>query len=282
MQKCIVCDSDKFTKIYSNTLLQCKSCNFIFANLSINDEQLKEIYSENYFKGDEYRDYIADKLVLQKNFSKRMKFIDTDNFKENHINALEIGCAYGFFGEVFTENFKNAKYFGIDIASEAITYGTEVLGMNLKFQDYLNLSVKEKYSHVFMWDVIEHLPRPDLFINKISEELLMGGELHITTGDISGFLPKIQKENWRMIHPPSHLQYFSKKTISLLLEKCGFKIKEVKYLPFYRSVKQIFYSLFLLNKQNKSVLEKLYNKIPEKWFIPLNTFDIMHVIAIKK
>lgn len=281
MHNCIVCGSDNFNKIYDNTLLKCNSCGFILANMSLNDEQLKEIYSENYFKGDEYRDYIADKFVLQKNFSKRINKIRSSNISGKKINALEIGCAYGFFGEVFMNNFKNADYTGIDIAYEAINYGKEVLGLNLKFQDYLTFSAAEKYSHVFMWDVIEHLPRPDLFIEKIFEEIIKGGELHITTGDIGAMLPKIQKQSWRMIHPPSHLQYFSKKTLSLLLIKNGFEIKEISYQPVYRSVKQIFYSLFLLNKSNKKDIEGMYNKIPEKWFIPLNTFDIMHVIAVK-
>lgn len=282
MHKCIVCDSDDFNKIYSHTLLKCNSCGFICANMSLNDEQLKEIYSANYFKGNEYRDYIADKSVLQKNFSKRINRIRINNITEKKINALEIGCAYGFFGEVFMNNFKNAEYTGIDIATEAIDYGKEVLGLNLKFQDYLSFSAVEKYSHVFMWDVIEHLPRPDLFIEKISGEIILGGELHITTGDIGAILPKIQKQNWRMIHPPSHLQYFAKKTLSMLLIKNGFEIKEISYQPVYRSAKQIFYSLFLLNKSNKKNIEGIYNKIPEKWFIPLNTFDIMHIIAVKE
>lgn len=250
--------------------------------MSLNDYQLKEIYSENYFKGDEYRDYIADKLVLQKNFSKRLNQIQTNNLPENKINALEIGCAYGFFGEVFTQNYKKAKYTGIDIAPEAIAYGKEILGMNLINQDYLTFPVDKKYTHVFMWDVIEHLPRSDLFIEKISEEIVKGGELHITTGDIEAMLPKFQKQNWRMIHPPSHLQYFSKKTLNSLLTKNGFEIRNVGYHPVYRSAKQIFYSLFLLNKSSRNGIEKIYNKIPEKWFIPLNTYDIMHTIAVKK
>ena len=85
-----------------------------------------------------------------------------------------------------------------------------------------------------------------------------------------------------MIHPPSHLHYFSKKTITQLLEKNHFEVKAVLYKPVYRSVKQIFYSLFLLNKPGTKLREAIFKRIPEKWFIPLNTYDIMHVIARKK
>ncbi|MEO8448064.1 MAG: class I SAM-dependent methyltransferase [bacterium] len=282
MQNCILCSSNDFKKIYNDTLLECNSCGLITANLTVDEKLLKEIYNENYFKGNEYSDYVSDKLVLQKNFSKRLKQINPNLKNGGKINALELGCAYGFFGELFTQHFKNSDYAGLDIAPEAIEYGKDVLRLNLINMDYLDYPSHKKYSHVFMWDVIEHLPRPDLFIKKISNEMISGGELHVTTGDISSLLPKFQKQNWRMIHPPSHLFYFSKKTLSRLLTDNGFTIKEVGYKPVYRSIKQIFYSLFLLNKESKAFYEKMYNGIPESWFIPLNTFDIMHVIAVKK
>lgn len=282
MQKCIICASGRFTNIYNNTLIECNSCGFISANMEINEEQLKTIYNENYFRGYEYFDYVADKAVIQKNFGKRLKQINVNHKSFNKTNVLEIGCAYGFFGEVFTNNFKNAEYTGIDIVSHAINYGKFEFGLNLILVNYLTFSTLEKYSHVFMWDVIEHLSRPDLFIEKISREILKEGELHITTGDINAFLPKIQKRKWRMIHPPSHLHYFTKKSLILLLNNHGFDIKSVSYKPVFRSVKQIFYSLFLLNKPNRSFMEKMFEKIPESWFIPLNTYDIMHIIAVKR
>lgn len=282
MQKCIICNSDHFTQIYNNTLIKCNSCGFISANMEVNDEQLKTIYNENYFRGNEYFDYVADKPAIHKNFAKRLKQVHINPKSCNKINVLEIGCAYGFFGEVFTNNFKNVKYTGIDVVSEAINYGKSELGLNLVLKDYLAFSTSEKYSHVFMWDVIEHLSRPDLFIEKISREILKEGELHITTGDINAFLPKIQKRKWRMIHPPSHLHYFTKKSLILLLNNHGFDIKSVSYKPVFRSVKQIFYSLFLLNKPDHSFIEKIFEKIPERWFVSLNTYDIMHVVAVKK
>lgn len=282
MQKCIICDSNNNTLIYSSTLIKCNSCGFVTANLEISDEQLKSIYSENYFNGDEYLNYLSDKQTLQKNFSKRLEQIQTNNNSTIKINALEIGCAYGFFGELFKKKFKNANYTGIDVVSEAINYGKETFGLNLLFQDYLTFTTVEKYSHVFMWDVIEHLQHPDCFIEKISNESIKGCEIHITTGDIGALLPKIQKQKWRMIHPPTHLHYFTKNTLTLSLQKHGFEVQSITYKPIFRSVKQIFYSLFLLNKPKANFSNKVFQLIPEKWFIPLNTYDIMYIIAVKK
>ncbi len=282
MRECIICGSNSNTFIYDNTLIKCSSCKFVTANLELSKEQLESIYSENYFNGDEYVNYLADKLTIQKNFTKRLNQLQIDSNSLIKMNALEIGCAYGFFGELFTKKYGRAKYTGVDVVKEAISYGQETFGLNLILQDYLTYPMTEKYTHVFMWDVIEHLPRPDHFIEKISNETTQGSELHITTGDIGAFLPKIQKQNWRMIHPPTHLHYFTKNTITTLLQKYGFEVKSVTYNPVYRSVKQIFYSLFLLNKPNNNFTNKVFSKIQKNWFIPLNTYDIMHVKAVKK
>ncbi|MEA3443604.1 MAG: methyltransferase domain-containing protein [Bacteroidota bacterium] len=251
--------------------------------MEISEELLRKIYTKNYFHGEEYLDYLSDKHAIQKNFTKRVEQLKKqNNIEESNINALEIGCAYGFFGETFRNYFKDAAYLGIDIVAEAITYGKETLGLNLKLENYLDHLSVEKYTHIFMWDVIEHLHRPDLFIEKIAKEAYINSELYITTGDVGSMLSKMQKQKWRLIHPPSHLHYFSKKTIGLLLKKYGFEIESIKYKPVYRSLKQIFYSLFLLNNPDCLICRKIFNIIPEKLFFPLNTFDIMHIKAIKK
>lgn len=282
MQECIVCKSYSGRLIYKNSLKKCNACGFITANMEIDEKELLTLYNRNYFKGEEYLDYVSDKAILQKNFSKRLDSLQINDDSAEKVNALEIGCAYGFFGELFTTRFKNVRFTGIDIVKEPIDHGRNKLGLNLVLDDYLKYNSPEVYSHVFMWDVIEHLPRPDLFIEKISMETRKGSELHITTGDIGAILPRIQKQKWRMIHPPTHLHYFSRKTLTLLLEKNGFQIKKIMYKPVYRSIKQIFYSLFLLKGSNSWFLTQIFNQIPGNWFFPINSYDIMYCIAVRK
>ena len=132
-----------------------------------------------------------------------------------------------------------------------------------------------------MWDVIEHLVNPEEFIKKASFETKRNGRIYITTGDISAWLPKKQKEKWRMIHPPTHVHYFTKNSITRLLNKHGYEIERISYPPVSRSIRVIFYSLFILNKKPFKLFQWIYKLIPEKASIKLNTFDIMFVIARK-
>ncbi|MFM8243888.1 MAG: hypothetical protein ACKN86_13880, partial [Crocinitomicaceae bacterium] len=100
-------------------------------------------------------------------------------------------------------------------------------------------------------------------------------------GDISAWLPRKQKAKWRMIHPPTHVHYFTKKSITKLLNKYGYEIERISYPPVSRSIRVIFYSLFILNKKPLKVFQWTYNLIPEKASIKINTFDIMFVVAKK-
>jgi len=250
--------------------------------MKITSETLKQTYTENYFKGEEYVDYLRDKGILQTNFKKRLRNIYEIVDKKSISDVVEIGCAYGFFAEVITNDLKNIKYVGYDVVPEAIEYGSTELKQNIICTDYLQVKIEEKISDIFMWDVIEHLPNPDKFIEKAVGELKTGGRIYITTGDIERFVPRLQKAKWRMIHPPSHLHYFSKRTLSKLLERNGFKIVNVSYPPVYRSVRLIYYSLFMLRKKYPRFIEKIYNLIPARMNIAINTYDIMFLIAKKK
>jgi SAM-dependent methyltransferase len=281
-ETCLVCSAKEFKPIYNGTLLKCGACGFVTANMKVDSDLLKQTYTENYFKGEEYVDYLRDKEILQTNFRQRLHRIFKKVNKLTITNALEIGCAYGFFAEELNLNLKKINYIGYDVVPEAIEYGKKHLKQNLICGDYLEAKVDGKLSDVFMWDVIEHLSNPEKFIAKAAIELQSGGRIYITTGDIECLIPQIQKANWRMIHPPSHLQYFSKRTLTKLLENNGFVVIDVSYPPVYRSVRLIYYSLFMLRKKYPKLLEKVYNIIPEKLNIAINTYDIMFMIAEKK
>jgi 2-polyprenyl-3-methyl-5-hydroxy-6-metoxy-1,4-benzoquinol methylase len=281
MNSCIICGNHHFELIFSNTLLKCSRCGFITANMEINKEILEAIYNVNYFRGEEYFDYLKDKEIIQLNFEWRIGYIKRAISKGIPVsNCLEIGCAYGFFGEVLKKNW-NTSYKGIDVVHEAVEYGRIMLNLDLVKGDYLNMPESVKpYSDIFMWDVIEHLQFPTRFIQKVYSELATGGRIYITTGDISALLPKIQGRKWRMIHPPSHIHYFTSQNLKTLLKENGFSIIKTTHLPVIRSLRQIYHSIFILNKQ-ETVFSKLLNFIPVSWKISLNTFDIVFIIAQK-
>jgi len=84
-----------------------------------------------------------------------------------------------------------------------------------------------------------------------------------------------------MIHPPTHLHYFSAGSLKRLLTGKGFQVKTVSYPPVARGVQQIFYSLFVLGKNPGNLVRKIHSAIPPGLAVSVNTFDIMFIMAQK-
>jgi 2-polyprenyl-3-methyl-5-hydroxy-6-metoxy-1,4-benzoquinol methylase len=276
---CPICHFSDTQPIFDNTLLKCQNCGHGWANLQLDHAYLQQLYAENYFKGEEYADYLADKEILQMNFSKRAKQIAQSAPAPKYL--LEIGCAYGFFYETIQQQFKDSHYQGYDISSDAIQYAKQHYGPYFSAENYLDVANAQNYDAVFMWDVIEHLADPGAFLAKAQKECKPGAMLYLTTGDFGALLPRLQGKKWRMIHPPTHLHYFTKKSMTALLKKHGFEPVFFKYPPVFRSLGLIYFALFILNKKQRRFHQWLYRKIPKAAAIPINTRDIFFVGAKK-
>ena len=272
MSNCVICGNHVFKSHFKN-LQKCQICDLVFYRLDkINNTN--NLYKKDYFNGKEYFNYKNDKKIIQLNFRKRLKEIN--RYKKNG-SLLEIGCAYGFFLELAKRNFNVT---GIDIAPEATEFARKKLKLQVETKSYLDKKIIKKVDVISMWDTIEHLEFPEKFINKINFDLKTGGYLFLTTGDIDSLIAKLQGPEWRMIHPPTHLFYFSKTTITRLLKKHGFEVLSITYPGVFRNLKQILYSLLVLNKHHKiNFISTIINKINLP--IYLNTYDIMSVVAKK-
>ena len=195
-------------------------------------------------------------------------------------NLIEIGCAYGFFLDLVKQYFASEE--GFDVSIDAVDYANTQLNVNANSMSFLDKNYFFGNYLLCMWDTIEHLKHPDKFINHFSNFAAKGSLIAITTGDISSFNAKIRKEKWRMIHPPSHLHYFSKITLCKLLERNGFKVIHAKHVGYYRSVDLLLN--FILKNKNK---DNKYNMIDFPEFIKrltfyVNLYDIIYIIGIKR
>ena len=108
------------------------------------------------------------------------------------------------------------------------------------------------------------------------------GIFAFTTGDIGSLNAKFRKHKWRMIHPPTHLHYFSKTSIEKILTSQGFKILDIKYPAVYRTFDNIIYNLFVLRNNSPWVYKICKSFGITKLSFKINLFDIMLVVAQKE
>ena len=273
---CLLCGADAAGHERFPGILACPACGFVFADLHLGPEELRTLYSAKYFFGDEYANYVEDKRVLQRNFAARLRTLK--RFSKTG-RLFEIGCAYGFFLELASSSWKAE---GCDISADATAYARSH-GQHAECADILTLDqASGSYDVVAMWDTIEHLARPDLYVARAAELLRSGGHLCVTTGDIGSPMARWRGARWRLIHPPTHLFYFDRSSLTRLLERNGLRVVHAEHCGYYRSFSQIVYSLLILNTR-RPWRARLYERLRPllDFDLYLNLYDIMFIVARK-
>ena len=276
MPNCLVCERvvPPDSTLYG-VLRRCPHCGFVFSRSESSEAEIRQIYQASYFSGGEYAGYLEDKPVLQKNFA---RWVETVSRFCSGGRLYEIGAAYGFFLELARARWQVE---GIDIAEEASAYARQELGLDVRCGDFLKVSLDHgPYDLFCMWDTIEHLREPQRYLEKIARHLRPGGYLALTTGDIGSWSARLQGRHWRLIHPPSHLHYFTVPTMTRLLGRHGFEVVHLSHPGFYRGLGAM--ARWLLNRFGRRG-KALYDRIRgARWMhvgIYVNLYDLMLVIA---
>ncbi len=255
-------------------IVKCPRCDLVFYAGPIPEDGL---YGKEYFSGGEYLDYNADRKILQRNFRAqiaRLREVAPAG------RLLEIGSAYGFFLDLARSHW---SVLGIDVSQEGVQHSREVLGLPVVLGDFLDASEQpESFDLICLWDTIEHLPRPARTIEKASRWLKPGGSLVITTGDIGSLVARWRKSRWRQIHPPTHLFYFSRKTLSRAVEQAGLEVRSVSSVGYWRSLRSMLYGMSPLGgTKAASVCRRVVAGGLLDPPVYLNLYDILRMVATK-
>lgn len=283
---CHTCQSDKIKFCYKKNgydFYNCNNCSLLFVWPI--PKNLDKNYQENYFENNNlknllgYIDYEKRQKPMKKIFNKYLKIIST--FSDGH-KIFDIGAASGHFLKLAKN--QNWKTLGIDISKYAANKAKEN-GENVVVGDFLKINIDEKFDVITMWDVIEHVNDPISYIKKINKSLNRDGLLALTTVDRNSLWAKITGKFWHLIIPPEHLFYFSKKSLTQLLEKNNFEILIVKKIGRRSYLPQILKTLY--RWQGLKIWDQLYqyasqHKLFNNLVIPFNLRDNLFLIARKK
>ncbi len=279
-QICICCNTAE-SEPHLRGLRRCARCGHVWADMRLSDEDLRQLYSAAYFEGDEYLDYTLEKTAPRRNFRARLRDLGRSHAPGKSI--WEIGAAYGYFlEEARSAGFQVA---GCDISEHAAAQARQRASLDVRAVDYLTLPAPaEPFDIVCLWDTVEHLAAPQLYLEKAAAELRTGGTIALSTGDIGSLLARRRGEKWRLIHPPTHLHYFSSASMRRLLDRLGFENIRITHPPFWRSADAVAYRLFghPPGKPSAFVYRIAHAIGITRFAFPVNTFDLMCVTATRR
>ena len=165
-------------------LVLCVSCGLVFFPWKVTREDAAELYDDAYFQGAEYLDYLSDRPVHEANFRRRVRQLKP--WVPRGGRLFEVGCSFGLFLNLAREYWTVS---GCDIAAGPCQYARDDLGLDVCCADFLDLPLeKGDIDAICLWDTIEHLGTPDLYLERMAERLLPGGIVALTTGDIGSIL----------------------------------------------------------------------------------------------
>jgi hypothetical protein len=171
---------------------------------------------------------------------------------------------------------------GLDLSEDATRYAREELGLPVGAADFLNYDSAGTVDVVCLWDTIEHLEKPHLYLEKLGRVMSRGSTIAITTGDIGSLVARFRGARWRQIHPPTHLQYFSRATLLRLLDNYGFRPRYCGYDGIYRSVDTMAYIVLNIKNRQPWLYSFLKGSGLLNWNLYLNLYDVLFVIAEKE
>lgn len=238
---CTVCGKNSFIVLYEPTvqiqdpvglygaaggvrgtqrIVRCRHCGMMYENPRFDEETILQSYRSAQEEG---HDSQYDMRVLS--FFRTLNSL-APSLPPRGARVLDIGCAGGAFLEA-------AARFGfvaggiepcLQLADQGIRRGLNIMPGTLATAGLPPSS----FDLICLWDVIEHLAEPSQALAILQKLIKPHGIVLINYPDIGTNMAKLAGSMfWWFLS--SHLHYFSRKTMSLFLEKNGFRV-----LSFHR------------------------------------------------
>lgn len=265
------------------SIVKCKSCNFVYTNPYITGSDLFKYYPDNYAPYNEENVHLSSVNKISKLNKIRTKLLPNSphlipSILPQNSNILEIGCSHGSFLLSLKQKFPNIYLTGIELnkvaADIASSKGFEII--NTPFE---NIDFNKKFDFIFLWMVFEHLPFPQIAIDKFDEITNTNAEVIFSIPNLDSIEYKIFGKYAQHVDIPRHLNFFTHEVLIELFNKRGFcfikKVNIYNPVPFFRSL-----SIFLENTISPNNFISTYlNKYENQPFKTLGSKLILYFVG---
>ena len=231
--RCLLCGGLRHRPIFNEfgtDILRCRGCHHVFSSFAANPHY-DEFWGEQIATGDHFY------------WNKARSRMHQDFFERFLVGRsgrlLDMGCGLGFFLKAMAP-YADWEAYGCEISPAAVRYARDTLGLTNVIRSRLeDVDLPPStFDIITIWDVIEHLLRPDPLLRACHALLRDGGICFIRTPNISVQLPRARLQKLlRGMQPDvaylqarDHLHHYSMSSIRRLLERNGFSRIEFVHL----------------------------------------------------
>lgn len=252
---CPVCDATSYRYLFTKNgrrFWECKSCRVQRIMPLPPPEELERHYRTSYEQG-LYRKQLDAPAINGRRAELRLKEIlpmcRTGRW-------LDVGCSEGDF--VATARRNELEAVGIDLSEPAVARA-RARGLPVTCSTVSDHRPAVPYDTITAFDVIEHVLDPFAFLQSIWQLLLPGGNVVLTTPNLSSLSRLVMGRRWYFYIPEEHLFYFRRASLCRLLERAGFEVVNV-----YATSKHVScdYALQQLEEYNPLIHKMLSRLVP--------------------
>lgn len=235
---CPVCDCPNHKKAYDDELgdelptvdynfspqtrktyqiMECVNCSHQFVHPLPN---LAALYQENVDDA-----YLNSAPQRRRSAQEWLRIVTT--YAPEASSLIDIGCATGMF---LDEAVYRYRVEGIELSTWAADLASS--RHRIHRMPVSEMKTERRFDVTTMWGVIEHLDNPQKEITAVHQLLTDSGLLFIYTGDRHALLPRLLGKRWWW-YQGMHIQYFTKSSLTMLLQSCGFAVIGQHQLPMF-------------------------------------------------
>ena len=233
--KCYLCGSLENSVIFTELdipILQCKTCTHVFSSYE-QEEHYDGYWGEN---SEEAYD-----LEWWDNAHRKVYHEFIDQFlKSPSGKILDVGCGLGYFVKTVNKDKPSWEALGYEMSKSAVDYAktkNNLTNIHAGMVQESGIS-PASIDVITLWDVIEHIPKPQSLMNYLHSLLKPGGILFIQTPNFPIQLIKAKlkvlksgmREGIHYLEAKDHINDYSRKTLTKLALDTGFQNPEYHIL----------------------------------------------------
>lgn len=276
---CIACDS-RCQRVFRKSdfeIVRCVDCGLGTVVPMPTPDQLADFYSNAYYQHDPdsddqagyHSDYWELEAGLKRMYRRFLSQIEQRSPGRRFERVLDVGCAYGFFLDTVQECFAPSELVGVDISPEA---RERAAGKDRTFHAGFVEDVELPDAHfdlIFMGDALEHVHDPRRVADKLVRVLAPGGTLILTTVDFGSWLARLLGVRWRLLTPPEHLYFWTRRSLVHLFADRGLTGRVGNYWLYYPKS-----YVYQRTRQQFGFTPRFLSVVPGD-LIPIPSFDAM-------